>query len=68
MKALFALTMLAAAGALTGCATPQPLTKADVDGRVICNYDRMDAVERKARQQGVELRWINCPRATLRAV
>jgi hypothetical protein len=68
MKALFALAMLAAAGCLMGCATPQPLTKADVDGRVICNYDRMDEVERKARQQHIEVHWVNCPRATLRAV
>ena len=69
MKALFAIAMLVAMGGLMGCATTQqPLTKADVDGRVICNYDRMDEVERKARQQRIEVHWINCPRATLRAV
>jgi len=69
MKALFAIAMLVAAGSLMGCATTQqPLTKADVDGRVICNYDRMDELDRKARMQGHQLIWMNCPRATLRAV
>jgi hypothetical protein len=68
MKALFAVAMLVAAGGLTGCATQQqPLTAADVDGRVICNYDRMDELDRKARIQGHQLVWLNCPRATLRA-
>jgi hypothetical protein len=67
MKALFAFALIASAGCLLGCA-PQPLTKADVDGRVVCNYDRMDEVERKARHNGSQLVWVNCPRATLRAV
>jgi hypothetical protein len=69
MKALFAMAMLVAAGSLMGCAAMQPpLTKANVDGRIICNQDRMDELERKARMDGVQLVWVNCPRATLRAV
>jgi hypothetical protein len=51
----------------SGCASA-PLTKADVDGRVVCNVDRMDQVERAARRTFAEIRWVNCPRATLRVV
>ena len=50
---------------MSGCA-PAPLTKADVDGRVVCNVDRMDQVERGVRRNFAEIHWINCPRATLR--
>jgi len=66
MKALLALGIVVAATGLAGCA-PQPLTKADVDGMVVCNVDRMDRVERDARRNHAELHWINCPKATLRA-
>jgi len=52
---------------VSGCASA-PLTKADVDGRVVCNVDRMDQVERAARRTFGEIRWVNCPRATLRVV
>lgn len=50
---------------LTGCA-PQPLTRADVDGLIVCDQARMDQVERAAHRNGTELHWINCPTATLR--
>ena len=66
MKALLALGVVVVATGLVGCA-PQPLTKADVDGKVVCNADRMDQVERDARRNHAELHWINCPKATLRA-
>jgi hypothetical protein len=66
MKALLALGVMVAVIGLAGCA--QPLTKADVDGKIVCNADRMEQVERKARHENVELHWINCPTATLRAV
>jgi hypothetical protein len=67
MKALLAgVLVVAAAGMMGGCA-PQPLTKADVDGRVVCNADYMYAVEQKARREGMQLQWVNCPQAVLRA-
>ena len=44
MKHLVALSIFAALGGLAACA-PVELTKADVDGKVVCNPDRMDAVE-----------------------
>jgi hypothetical protein len=53
--------------ALSGCA-PAPLTKADVDGRVVCDVDRMDQVERAVRHTFRDVHWMNCPRAVLRAM
>ena len=67
MKSLIALSLIAVAGALAGCA-PAPLTKADVDGRIVCNTDEMARVERAARRGNREVHWVNCPLATLRVV
>ena len=67
MKALLALAIMVAAMGLAGCA-PQPLTRADVDGKIVCNADRMDQVEREARRNNVQVHWVNCPTATLLAV
>jgi hypothetical protein len=60
-----ALSIIAVAGAVAACA-PVQLAKADVDGRVVCNADRMDQVERAARRENREVHWVNCPLATLR--
>ena len=49
MMRIFSLTAIMAAVILTAGCTPEPLTKADVDGRVVCNVDQMDQVERSAR-------------------
>jgi hypothetical protein len=67
MKALIAGMVIVAAGFMAGCA-PQPLTKAEVDGRIVCNSDRMYAVEQQARRLGMQVQWVNCPQAVLRAV
>ena len=66
MKAFAALGILAVAFALAGCA-PQPLTKADVDGRIVCDPDKMEQVERDALHRNATLHWVHCPQATLRA-
>ena len=65
MKTLLLLSLLGIGALLTGCA-PAPLTKADVDGRVVCNADRMDQVERAARREFKDVIWLHCPEATLR--
>lgn len=66
MKTLLALSIACVATALCGCA-PVQYTKADVDGRIVCNTDRMDQVERAARRENMkEIHWLNCPLATLR--
>ena len=52
---------------LAGCA-PQPFTRSDLDGRVVCDPDRVAAVERNARRNNAQVLWINCPTATLRVV
>ena len=65
MKALVASSIVAVAGMLSACA-PAPLTKADVDGKVVCNADRMDQVERAARRENKGIVWVHCPQATLR--
>ena len=62
-----ALLALAACAALGGCASPQ-LAKEDVDGRIVCDVDRMDEVERNARRSFTDLRWVRCPTARLRVV
>lgn len=58
-----------------GCATlllaacaPVQYTKADIDGRVVCNEDLMERVEREARRNATTVQWVNCPRATLRVI
>ena len=65
MRKLFALAGIAGVFAVAGCA-PVPLTKADVDGRVICNADQMDQVERTARRHNTMIVWVNCPQVVLR--
>ncbi len=66
MKTLFIVAGLSGFSLLCGCA-PAPLTKADVDGRIVCNVDQMDQVERAAVRNNRQLLWVNCPRAVLRA-
>lgn len=56
-----------AVGLVAACA-PAPYTKADLDGRVVCNVDSMDQVERQARRSFTSVYWYNCPRAVLRVV
>ena len=67
MKILVALSIIVVAGVLSACA-PVQYTKADVDGRIVCNSDRMDQIERAARRENKEVHWVNCPLATLRVV
>jgi hypothetical protein len=67
MTRLLSLSIAAVAIAVAGCA-PAPLTKAEVDGRIVCNVDRMDQVERAARRENKEVHWVNCPQAVLRTM
>ena len=67
MRTMIALSFVVVAGVLTACA-PMQLSRADVDGRVVCDADRMDQVERTARRENREVHWLNCPLATLRVV
>jgi len=67
MKTRIAWAIVMLASGLAGCA-PVELTKADVDGKVVCNPDRMDAVEQAARREHKDVIWLRCPRATLRVV
>ncbi|GIK85633.1 MAG: hypothetical protein KJ018_19120 [Burkholderiales bacterium] len=61
------LAACAALVILAGCA-PVHYTKADIDGRVVCNADAMDQVERDARRKFAQVHWVHCPRATLRVI
>ena len=65
MKSTVALSIVAVAACVSGCAIP-PLTKADVDGKVVCDGDRMAQIERAARRENKQLVWVHCPTATLR--
>ena len=62
-----ALSIIAVAGGVAACA-PVQLARSDVDGRIVCNAERMDQVERAARRENREVHWVNCPLATLRVV
>jgi len=65
MKMLLTLAGITGFMLVAGCA-PAPLTKADVDGRIVCDSDYMDQVERQAKRQMKTLKWVNCPHAILR--
>ena len=52
---------------LSGCA-PVQYTKADIDGRVVCNVDLMEQMEQQARRNFAQIVWVNCPHATLRVI
>ncbi len=67
MKIVFVLSLIATAALAAGCATPPP-TRADLDGRYVCNADRMARVDREARLEGKEIHWVHCPLAKLRVV
>lgn len=61
------LTGLATLLLAAGCA-PVQYNKADVDGLIVCNTDLMERIEREASRRFASLRWVNCPRATLRVI
>ena len=61
------LPVIIAAAVMAGCAQAS-LTRADVDGRIVCNTDRMDQVERAARRENKEVHWLQCPQAVLRTM
>jgi hypothetical protein len=61
------LPVIIAAAVMAGCARAA-LTRADVDGRIVCNTDRMDQVERAARRENKEVHWLQCPQAVLRTM
>jgi hypothetical protein len=67
MKTVIALSLFVVAGVLSACA-PTQYTKADLDGRVVCDVARMDQIERAARRENKEVHWVSCPLATLRVV
>ena len=67
MKSVLLVSLAGVTILLSGCA-PAPLTKAEVDGMVVCNVDYMDQVERQARREFKQIVWAHCPRATLRAI
>lgn len=67
MNTVMLISIVAVAAGVSACA-PAPLTKADVDGKVVCNSDRMDQIERAARRENKDVHWVHCPQATLRVV
>jgi len=65
MRTLLTLAGVAGIALCAGCAQA-PFTKADVDGRIVCDSSRMAKVEQQARLDNKEVRWVNCPTVTLR--
>ena len=65
MNRILALS-IGLASLCAGACAPVTYTKADIDGRIVCNADRMDQIERAARREMKEVHWVNCPLATLR--
>jgi hypothetical protein len=67
MRGLLAVAAVAALAVVAGCAT-QPLTRAQVDGQIVCDYEQMDQVERAARRRAAQIKWVNCPTGVLRVI
>ena len=67
MKALLSAAAVVTAALLAGCATPQT-NASDIDGRVVCDEARMASVEQTAKKDMAQVRWVNCPTATIRVV
>ena len=67
MKTLWSMSIVTAAILGSGCA-PVQYTKADIDGRYVCDADRMARVERAAQRAGAEVHWVRCPQVRLRVV
>jgi len=65
MPKLFALDGIAGLLLVSGCA-PVAYTKADVDGRIVCNDTQMHDTEVKARRINASVTWVNCPQRVLR--
>lgn len=61
------LAGLAGCVLLAGCA-PTVYTKAELDGRIVCNADTMERVEQKLRRSFAHVYWVNCPQGTLRVI
>ena len=67
MRAAVMLSVLGVAGLVSACA-PMQYTRAELDGRVVCDTARMEQIERAARRENKEVHWVSCPLATLRVV
>jgi hypothetical protein len=67
MKTLLVSVCALSVLGLAGCASA-PLARADVDGKLVCNSDYMDQVERSARLHMAEVHWVNCPQVKLKVV
>ena len=65
MKSLVAVGTAGLLLLISGCA-PVPYNKADLDGLVVCNSDRVQQVEQNARRNFAQVVWVNCPTWTLR--
>ena len=68
MNAILTVTGALGLALLAGCASAPPLAKADVEGRIVCDSDRMARAERQAWRSGGTVVWVNCPEATLRVI
>jgi outer membrane murein-binding lipoprotein Lpp len=67
MTKLLAAAALAAVALVAGCAS-QPLSKAEVDGQIVCDTQQMDQVEGAARRKFATIHWLNCPTGVLRVI
>ncbi|MDQ6620224.1 MAG: hypothetical protein M3Z31_11095 [Pseudomonadota bacterium] len=68
MKIMLLTASLAASFMLGGCATAQRVSAEDLDGKVVCDEQRMIAIEREAHRNFTQVRWMSCPTATIRVV
>ena len=66
-SAMTRLVLATAVLLLQGCATT-PMNVADLDGQRVCDQERMEQIERAARRSFTELRWVQCPTATVQVV
>ena len=65
MPKLFVLAGIPGLFLAAGCA-PVAITKADIDGRIVCDDQRMQQAEQQARKINASVQWVNCPQMVLR--
>ena len=63
MARVISIALACIAAAVAGCSSAPVQQQAATDEAMSCDYAYMSRIERHAREQRAELRWVNCPQA-----
>lgn len=67
MKILATSVLMSVLLVLAGCAAA-PQTRAEAGSRFACDGEKMDRIDREARRDNKEVRWLRCPQPVRRAM